>query len=100
MRVNYVSEGGSTQIREVPVGATPQTYKYGVLVGPPDLSELPLTKMKIKELTEALAKAGIGDYNDTRSRRGEILDILNRITKKKDKELLRLVLGIYQKGLF
>ncbi len=98
MRVNYVSEGGFIQIREVPDKADPKTYKYGILVGPPDLADLPLAKTKIKELSNALAQAGMGNYDDTRGRRDEIMEMVKRITGSKNKELLRSILYIYQKS--
>ena len=100
MRVNYVSENGLPQIREVPDGADPKTYKYGILIGPPDLSDLSLSNKQIRELTKELVKLDIGDYNDTRGRRNEILDALKRVVGRKDKELLRQVLTIYQRSIF
>lgn len=99
MRVHY-KENGKTQIREVPVGANPDTYKWGILVGPPDLSELSLSTKKIKDLTEALALAWMGDYRDTQGRRHEMMEIIMRTTGKRDKEVLRHILYIYQKNYF
>lgn|SRR5512139_527125 len=97
MRVHY-KESGMTQIREVPQNTSPEAYKWGILVGPPDLSNLSLSVKKVKELTEALAQAFIGDYADTQSRRGEILDIVAKVTGRRDKALLKEILYIYQEN--
>ena len=97
MRVNYTNEGGSVQIREVPDDADPKTYKWGILIGPPDLSDLPLSVKKIKELVVFLVLADFGNYQDTQGRRDEILEIILKVTGKKDKTLLKQILYIYQK---
>lgn len=97
MRVQY-KQDGKTQIREVPEGADESTYKWGIVVGPPDMSDLAAPVRKIKELNEALAQAQMGDYRDTQGRRNEMMEIIQRVFGKRDKELLRQILYIYQKN--
>src|SRR4030042_291373 len=96
MRV-YYEDNGVAQIREVPEDADPKTYKWGILVGPPDMSELALPVRKIKELVKALAQAGFGNYKDTQGRRNEMFGIVSIVTGKRDKTLLKHILYIYQK---
>jgi hypothetical protein len=100
MRVNYSEENGDIQIREVPDKADPKSYKYGVVIGPPDLSDLSLSSKLIKQLSRELALAGFGNYKDTMSRRGELLDVVRKVTGNKDKTLLKQILYIYQKNYF
>jgi len=100
MRVQFSTDGGVMQIREVPEGADPKTYKYGVLIGPPDLSDLALPTKQIKELNKQLVAAGLGDYSDTRSRRHEMMEIISKVVGRRDKELLRQILYIYQSSYF
>lgn len=96
MRV-YFEDNGVGQIREVPEDADPKTYKWGILVGPPDMSELALPARKIKELVKALALAGFGNYRDTQGRRSEMFGIISKVTEKRDKTILRHILHIYQR---
>jgi len=100
MRVNYKLENGSIQIKEVPDEASPEQYKYGILIGPPDLSGLSLTNRQIKQLSSELALKGFGDYSDTQGRRSELLDIIRTVLNKRDKNLLKQILEIYQAEYF
>lgn len=96
MRVEFEKKDGLLGIREVPADASPEFYRYGIEIGPPDLSSLELSKDLIKELNNRLVKARIVCYEDTQGQRGAILDIVKRVTGKKNKTLVKQVLALYQ----
>lgn len=96
MRVHYTKDKGLIQIREVPDNAGESQYKWGVVVGPPDISELNLTKNKIKKLNNELALGWFGDYEDTKGRRSELMSIIQKVTGNRNKYLLKQILVIYQ----
>ncbi len=100
MRVNYKLDNGSIQIREVPDEASPEQYKYGIVIGPPDLSGLSLTNKQIKQLSSELALRGFGDYSDTQGRRSELLDVIRTVVGRRDKIVLKHILEIYQAEYF
>ena len=100
MRVNYNQEDGTLQIREVPDKANPDSYKYGIEIGPPDLSDLNLSARLIKQLSKELALAGFGNYKDTTGRRDEVMSIILKVVGKRDKDLLKQILYIYQQSYF
>lgn len=100
MRVQFVTKQGVRQIREVPEGTEPERYQFGIVVGPPDLSELDLPKGKLEQLTELLVEQGFGDYQDTKGRRSELLTIIAKIYGTRDKNMLRYILYLYQKDFF
>ena len=86
------------QIREVPKGTDQEQYKYGIVIGPPDLSSLGHSPEITKKLNNGLVKSGIVCYEDTKGRRGTILDLIAKTTGKKDKEALKQLLILFQEA--
>lgn len=53
-RVEYKDKNGYKFLVEIPAGAAPEMAKHGVVIGPPDLSELGLPKAVEVRLNNAL----------------------------------------------
>lgn len=97
MFVDYTDKRGWKQLREVPDGLlTTDDYGKGILIGPPDISSLPLSDERQRLLNNLLCEAGMYDYTGIKGRRRELLDIIQRVNGSRDMELLKQILAIYQ----
>lgn len=97
MFVDYTDKRGWKQLREVPDGLlTTDDYSKGILVGPPDLSSLPLSGERQRLLNNLLFEAGMYEYPNIKSRRRELLDITRRISGRRDTDLLKQIIALYQ----
>lgn len=97
MFVDYTDKRGWKQLREVPNGLlTTDDYSKGILIGPPDLSSLPLSDKQQRLLNNLLFGAGMYEYPNIKSRRRELLDMIYHISGGRDTELLKQIIALYQ----
>lgn len=57
---------------QVPENATPETWKYGITIGPPDLSGLGLPPAVTTRLHNELFNRGLITKNDVRKKANEV----------------------------
>src|SRR5574341_2154527 len=101
-RVIY-TEGGMKEVRKVPQGASPLDYNQGILVGPPDLSGLPLSKEAVILLNNALVDAGLVSYPDLNGKRALLLQIVQGLPDVSVAQATSLrfeILGLYQQDYY
>jgi hypothetical protein len=96
------AKNGWLEIREVPNGTLPKDYSKGVLIGPPDLSEMELEDKQAKELNNSLVNAGLVEYQDLRGNRIKLIEIIRQVFGNVDniKQIRNTILGIYQKAYY
>lgn len=73
--VTHIDEVGRKFSVELPDNAPPEHAKFGVLLGPPDLSSLGLPLDLEVRLNNALHARGLLALRDLRRRRGELLAV-------------------------
>lgn len=72
-RVKYETSDGLLYDVLIPDGAPAKNAKYGVRVGPPDLSSLGLHKELERRLNNALYHRGLFTLGDVRRRRQDVI---------------------------
>lgn len=72
MNVAFIDRQGRKTVRTVPDAAPEATWAGGVIIGPPDLSELELSQEVTTRLHNELYNRGIIRRGDARARRPEV----------------------------
>lgn len=100
--VVIVTKSGFKQMREVPEEAHSSEYHKGVLIGPPDFSDLGWSSTRLKALNNDLVDAGFIEYVDIRGRRREFLSVIRKHLRGTDKlpELRNKLFAIYQASYY
>lgn len=93
--VKYTDNEGLMWIVGVPPNAPEEIYKWGVPVGPPDLSSLGLTKTDRKKLQNALVDAGFVLAPHLVGKRKELKALLKKL--ELPDSLLREIISLYQR---
>jgi hypothetical protein len=94
----YIDEEGFSWLVRVKENATVQQYKYGIRIGPPDLSELPLSTDEIKLLQKELVKANLVNAELIHGSTGKLFEVVKTTLPhvKDTKAIVRLLKSIYQ----
>lgn len=74
--VVYTSREGLKEFRKVPKTLHPTEYFKGVLVGPPDMSDLELSSKDTLTINNALVDAGYVNYTSLAGRRRSLLELV------------------------
>lgn len=101
--VIYTTSDGLQEFRKVPTYLHPSDYGTGILVGPPDLTELGLSRKDTKALNHALVDAKFVDYKSLTGRRKDLLSIVKKALKCTDAKATELrlkVIGLYQRSYY
>lgn len=101
--VIYTNSNGFKELRKVPNGTLPADYSKGILLGPPDLDELAITKKQKLKLNNALVEIGFASYKDIGARRADLIRIIQDVlafNATQARELRNQVLLIYQKEAY
>jgi hypothetical protein len=96
--VSYTDGDGYSWLVLVPDDATREDYDRGIVVGPPDLSELGLEEELLKKLYKRLVDALIIDAPTLLPKRPELIDILNGLGIGKTR--MREIVSIYQRDFY
>ena len=98
-RVIYNSTEGLKEVRDVPNTLSTNDYHLGILIGPPDLSSLPIDKKKLLELNHALVDAGLLQWPDLSGQRHKLVGIISKIwdNPEKQRDMKFKILVIYQR---
>lgn len=97
--VKYTNTKGYKQYREVPDNTDESDFGKGILIGPPDLSSVPLSEFKRRQLNNILFSMGLLTYKQLSGNRGRLVTELVKDFKmsKKDAALIRnWIVSIYQ----
>lgn len=92
-RVVYTDSDGLKWIVDVPDHYSEEEYEKGLVVGPPDLSDLNIHRYKLKKLNHALVDAGLIEPGDLLGRRIELRKILKALQIEEQE---RPIVSIYQ----
>lgn len=97
MLVTYTQKNGFKQVREVPANLTDEKdYSRGILVGPPDLSDLRLPLEKERALNNLLVERNLATFAAAQRNRNQLMDVIKEIYGLKDKDKMIELLIIYQ----
>lgn len=101
-KVIYTSPEGLKEIRDVPNTLSTKDYYLGILIGPPDLSSLPIDKSKLRELNHALVDADLIQWPDLSGQRYKLVEIISKIWPKpeKQRDMKYKILVIYQQDYY
>src|SRR5574342_339281 len=96
--VIHTNSSGYKEFRRVPSGSSPTTYHQGIVIGPVDISSLPLTAKQRKELNNFLVDNGISSYKNLLGNKRAILKFLTDLGLKELKavEVRNSIIGLYQ----
>ena len=97
--VEYTDSSGLKTKRLVPDGALRTTYNMGVVLGPPSLDSLGLSRTQNKALNHALVNADMVMYQSMSGRRAELLYLIKdtlKCSKVQAKEIRSKLLSLYQ----
>lgn len=103
LTVIYTDSQGWREFRKVPSDLHPSEYNRGILLGPPDLSELNLSEEDTLALSNALVDAGYMNYKSLAGKRRDLLRIAQSILGISEKEaaVLRLkLIALYQRDYY
>lgn len=92
--VKYTDAKGNAKVVEVPNDATPDMYKWGVVLGPPDLTPLGLPKEQLQQLYKLLVDNNLYNAPKLIGKRLLIRQILQQVGIPVEK--LNTIIGIYQ----
>ena len=99
--VKYTNSNGFITVRVVPDGAPKHLYHRGIVIGPPDLDEVPnLSHAQRKDLNNALAEQDFIVYEQFSGRRAELLDLIKTtlgVTNDEARGIRDWLVHIYQK---
>lgn len=98
--VIYTNKQGRKEVRLVPPATHPTNYDKGVLVGPPDLSDLDLAEETVTQLNNALVDKGYINLKDLDGNRAELVRMIKDtldVSDEKARDLRLAVLGVYQR---
>lgn len=98
--VIYTNKQRRKEVRLVPPATHPTDYDKGVLVGPPDLSDLDLANNAITLLNNALVDKGYINLKDLDGNRAELVRMIKDtldVSEEKARELRLAVLRLYQR---
>lgn len=99
--VKYNDDNGFLWAVVVPPNVEKDQWEYGVVIGPPDLSGLGLTKNETKRLHNALVEADLYSVKTVKGNTGELLALLKKLFPKKNgKELVRQIKSVLQQEYF
>ena len=98
MNVRYTDKQGLTWVTSVPAEATPDMYRWGVPVGPPDLSSLGLEKKEWVALQAALVDMDLIVAPQLMGKRAEIKLILKKLGLPE--YLLKEIISLYQQAYY
>lgn len=79
--VTYKDRRGRLFNVNVPDGAKEEDYRHGIVVGPPDLSDLGLPSTFEVRLNNELFHRGILTYMDAKKRRTDVVAALQAVLK-------------------
>lgn len=96
--VGYTDSNGYSWYVLVPDDAIREEYDRGIVVGPPDLSELGLDEELLKKLYKRLVDALIVDAPTLLPKRPELVSILNELGIGKAR--MREIVSIYQRDFY
>lgn len=104
-QIVYTTDEGFKYLIEVPDGLkNPKMYRHGVRIGPPELTDLGLDEDTERILSNTLCDRQLYDYQSLNGRRGEVQTILQDVLKLGDRaqarDMLRSLIGIYQRAAF
>lgn len=94
--VEYTTDEGLVQYRVVPKDTNSEDYAMGILLGPPDLSDLPLKPRDIIRLSNALAQEKILTWRELKGKMPALVSIVKRISPANMRELRDQIVQIYQ----
>lgn len=92
--VKYTDTKGFMWAVDVPEGTSPEQYKAGVRLGPPDLSRLNLGKDQWLALNTLLVEHGLYNAPQLMGKRLELKQILQKCGIST--HLLNTLIGVYQ----
>lgn len=101
--VVYTTSSGWLEFRKVPHDLHPADYCKGLLVGPPDLTELGLSEEDTLTLNNALVSAGYADYKSLAGRRLDLLRTVKSVLGISDEDASKIrlkIIGLYQKDYY
>lgn len=97
-KVKYTDDDGLAHVTLVPTGTHPEHFKWGVPVGPPDLSALGLEREKMIALQAALVDLDLLVAPQLMGQRPVLLDILNKLGLPR--EMVKDLIGLYQQAYY
>lgn len=93
----YIAADGFQWLVLVKQNTTPDRYRYGKRIGPPDLTRLPLKEEVIKDIQADLVHARIVNKQLLRGNTRLVHDIVARHVPGKDvKTIVRWIKSLYQ----
>lgn len=96
--IEYTNSEGYLTIRLVPDDAEEENYHQGLVLGPPDLSEIPIKEDERKLLSNALARERLLRYPHLSGNRGRLLELAQRAVKSLGaREVRDWIVHVYQK---
>lgn len=94
MRRLVHNDGGRKTLVEIPDGKPDSHARYGVVIGPPDLSALGLpSEIEIRLHNELFAR-GILTHRDAKKRRQEIVNALHSVFAVNAERILNIYSGV------
>jgi len=96
--VKYTDTNKLSWIVSVPATAPPETYKWGVPVGPPDLSPLGLSKEDRIKLQKGLVDLNLVIAPQLMGKRAELKILLKQLGLPDT--LLRELISLYQRSFY
>lgn len=102
-RVVYTNKQDWKEIRLVDQDSNPSEYGQGILVGPPDLTDLKIKAAKKRLLNNRLVSANMITFPDLNARRRELLILIRETLGLDDQEaskIRRELIGIYQRDFY
>jgi hypothetical protein len=99
--VIYTTKEGWREFRRVPNGYPPTLYNSGIVIGPPNLDSLELTKKQKLKINNYLVDEGVISYENLLGKKRLLLNVLLEMGFKELKavQIRNSIIGIYQTEL-
>lgn len=100
LQVVYTNNQGWREVRKVPSGTPEREYGTGILVGPPDLSDI---GEDAKDINNLLVDHGMITFKDFDVKRAYLLRLLQErlgMNEQKAREMRNSILSIYQQDYY
>lgn len=103
-RVVYTDSEGFKRVVEVPNETWDESqFRYGLRVGPPDLTPLGLNKDVTRLLSNALCDATLVDLSTLNGRRNILYDVVKQVLQIPELEIrgvMQSIVGLYQRDAY
>ena len=95
--VKYTDDDGYAYLVRVPDGAKPYQYSKGIVLGPPDISQIGLPEEDEKRLRSELVEAQLVSAQTIRGSNQTLHKLVRRVLPKQNThEIVRWIKHIYQ----